>query len=548
MANRRDEEIAQQIILDFGSLMGARGIWEIHWQEIAMTIMPNAPRFFQAYAYEPQGYEKTEALLDSTGMLALNRFGAIMDSMLTPQGSKWHRIVPADEYLAKQREVRMWCDDVTERLFFYRGHPLSNFVAQNQQIYRGLAAFGTAGMFVDQLSQSPGIRYKNINLRELFFSENHQGIPDRVYRKFRLTARAAMTKQLSGEWENLSPAIVQAAKTGPEEFFDFIHAVIPNKEAEFENIDYSGMPYTSYYLSMTDNMILSKGGYISNPYIVTRYDQWPDESYGRSPAMDALPTIKTLNLATKLLLRQAEKASNPVLLTYDDSILSAGNLTPGAINVGGVNQDGKSLVQALPVGRIDVNRELIEDQRNTIRSIFMSDLFQLLIDSPRQTATEVVEKAREKGILLAPTMGKQETEYLGPLVAREIDCLVAQNLLPPPPAVVKEAGGIFDYKVSYESPLARLRKAEEVAATVRSMEFALNMVNITQDPTILDTYDVHKIVRDTSYNQGMPEKYFRSQGEVDEMRKERQQQAQVQQAIEALPGIAQMTKATSAAA
>ena len=60
---------------------------------------------------------------------------------------------------------------------------------------------------------------------------------------------------------------------------------------------------------------------------------------------------------------------------------------------------------------------------------------QILQDNPRMTATEVIERTREKGILLAPTVGRQQSEYLGPLVDREIDVLVEQGLLPPMPDV-----------------------------------------------------------------------------------------------------------------
>ena len=45
------------------------------------------------------------------------------------------------------------------------------------------------------------------------------------------------------------------------------------------------------------------------------------------------------------------------------------------------------------------------------------------------TATEVLERAREKGALLAPTMGRQQSEALGPMIEREIDILVECGLM-----------------------------------------------------------------------------------------------------------------------
>lgn len=40
-------------------------------------------------------------------------------------------------------------------------------------------------------------------------------------------------------------------------------------------------------------------------------------------------------------------------------------------------------------------------------------LFQILTETPQMTAAEVVERTNEKGILLAPTVGRQQSEYLG---------------------------------------------------------------------------------------------------------------------------------------
>jgi len=97
-------------------------------------------------------------------------------------------------------------------------------------------------------------------------------------------------------------------------------------------------------------------------------------------------------------------------------------------------------------------------------------LFQILTESPQMTATEVLERAREKGMLLAPTMGRQQSESLGPSIEREIDILDQQGLLPEMPDILKEVGS--DYKVEYDSPLSRAQKAEETAGVFRSLELA----------------------------------------------------------------------------
>ena len=43
----------------------------------------------------------------------------------------------------------------------------------------------------------------------------------------------------------------------------------------------------------------------------------------------------------------------------------------------------------------------------------------MLSENPNMTATQVIELVNEKGMLVAPTLGRQHTEYVGGIVERE---------------------------------------------------------------------------------------------------------------------------------
>jgi hypothetical protein len=75
------------------------------------------------------------------------------------------------------------------------------------------------------------------------------------------------------------------------------------------------------------------------------------------------------------------------------------------------------------------------------------------------TAAEALLRVQEKAALLAPTMGRQQSEFLGPMVERELDLRDQMGWLPPMPAVLKEAGGLIDF--DYSSPL-NLRRAAQL--------------------------------------------------------------------------------------
>jgi hypothetical protein len=53
--------------------------------------------------------------------------------------------------------------------------------------------------------------------------------------------------------------------------------------------------------------------------------------------------------------------------------------------------------------------------------VFLVSLFKVLSEHPNMTATQVIELVNEKGMLVAPTLGRQHTEYVGGMVERELD-------------------------------------------------------------------------------------------------------------------------------
>ena len=145
--------------------------------------------------------------------------------------------------------------------------------------------------------------------------------------------------------------------------------------------------------------------------------------------MIVLPDIKMLNEMSKTVIRAAHKTVDPPLLLHDDGVLGLSrggrpNLDPGALNVGGIDDQGRPKVLPLQTGaRPDLGLELMEQRRKVINDAFLVTLFQILVEGPAMTATEVLERAKEKGALLAPTMGRQQSEALGPMIERELDIL-----------------------------------------------------------------------------------------------------------------------------
>lgn len=534
-----EEEKAQQLIQDYNYLFGLRGNWNNHWTEIAQRIWPQHAYLFQNLSQlTQQGDKRNFEIYDSTGLLALQRFAAILDSLLTPRNQYWHQLVPDDPLLMRDKATRIWFEKANQVLFDQRYNPHTNFASQNQLQYKSLGAYGTGSMFIDDLAGYKGLRYKNIHLAETYLQENHQGIIDRACRAFILTARQALQK--FGK-DRVSQDIADSAATQPDRPYYFIHWVMPREDRDPFRKDFKGMEYASYYVAIQGNKILAEGGYRTFPYAISRYEQAPNEAYGRSPAMDVLPAIKTLNEEKKVMLKAGHRALDPVLLAHDDGIVDGFSLIPGDINPGGITKDGRMLVQALPVGNIPEGKELMEDERKLINDTFLVNLFQILIETPEMTATEVMERTREKGILLAPTIGRQQSEYLGPMIDRELDILSRQGLIPSQPRLLKSAKG--QYKVVYDSPISRAQKAERVSGAMRTLEAFSTYAQATGDPQVLDTINMNVAGPQIAEAYGVPASWMNTPEEVMAIREKRQQMMAQQTAIQAAPALAGLAKA-----
>ena len=518
---------ADEVIRRHERLKSERGIWDSHWQELAERIWPDRAQFTRK-SLTP-GEKKTEKIFDATAALALTRFAAAMESMLTPRTAKWHRLRVGDEALNESPAVQRYLDQVTNILFRVRYSPMSNFASQAHEAYMSIGAFGTGGLLIEDIL-GVGIRYKSIDLANLYVCENRHGVIDTVHREFEYTARQAMQHF---DPSRLPEKIRTAAENNPEQKFQFVHCVMPGDEAD------ERFPFASYYCCLEDRSCVEDGGYRTFPYALGRYITTPGETYGRSPAMLVLPEIKTLNEMQKTILRAGHLATRPPLLLQEDGALQAFDMRPDALNFGGLDDRGTPLVAPLKTDvRLDWGMDMIEARQRIINDAFLVTLFQILVDQPNMTATEAMLRAQEKGALLAPTMGRQQSELLGPQIERELDILARAGVLPEMPPELIEAGG--DVEVEYVSPLNRAQRAEDGVAILRTFEAVAPLAQV--DPSVMMAFDLAQAARELADINGVPAKILRSPDEINAMQQKQGQAAGMAQLLEAAPIAAQTAK------
>ncbi len=534
----REMQIVAGIKREFGQKIAERSTFAGHCEEVAQLILPTSRNTFNYQNYNTPGVKKTQQQVDSTGALALHRFCAIADSLVTPRNMHWHGL-QGDDYVMKDRLSRLWFENTTRTLFRQRYDANANFAAQNYNNWQSLGAFGNSTMYVDKFDNrwhggGRGLRYKSVPFGETYYGENHQGKVDRMIRCFRLTAYQAVQKW-GDEYlpENLRAPLQQDSQTT----FMFLHCVRPREEDyDPEALDERAMPFTSYYVSVEGNCLMApERGYREFPYAVSRYDQTPGEVYGRGPAMLVLPSLKTLNAQKIVFLKQGHRGADPVLLLADDGIVGM-DLRPGAMNKGGVTADSKLLVHALPTGDIQITIEMMQEERGIVDDVFLVSLFKVLSEHPNMTATQVIELVNEKGMLVAPTLGRQHTEYVGGMVPRELNLLSEMDMLERMPDRLEEAFGA--YEVTDTSPLSLAASAGEAAGFMRTVEQIRELVNITQDQSLLDPFDFDKATPEIARINKVRESWMASPEMIAGKRQARAKQQAEAQAIQAAPAQA----------
>ena len=529
---------AEDLMRRHGEMETERANWDNLWERIAEVIFPRA-QFFTSKTLT-QGDLRAERVFDNTPTLALDRFASAVGSMLVPETMQWHGLKVSDPALEEDEEVKEYLELAARFLFQARYAPRTNFSSQAHECWLSNGAFGTSAMFIDEQMGS-SLRYRALHLSEVYIGENHQGLIDRVHRgKFEL--KAYQVEQLANHPDEskrwVMPECVRKVMGGPNPkpnaSFEFIHCVYPNEEWNPRFADYRGMDFASTYVCVQDRCITNQSGYRTMPYAVGRYVTGPREIYGRSPAMTVFRDILMLNEMNKTVIRAGQQYVDPPWLLTDEGALSPFSMQSRALNYGYLSEDGKPLAQALrPEGEMAIGIDLIQDRRQAVNDAFLVTLFQILVENPDMTATQALLRAQEKGQLLGPTLGRQQSEFLSVIIERELDILSAAGVLPPPPEQLLEAqGGIA---IEFRSPLNRLMRADDAMGILKTYEALSPLATI--DPTVLDVLDIQKGARIIAEASGAPADTLRTADEIASIRAEQKQQADIKQLVEAAPQL-----------
>ena len=518
-------EKAKILLSRFDRLKSQRQNWESHWQEVADYMQPRKADVTKSRS---KGDKRTELIFDSSPLQSVELLSASLHGMLTNPSTPWFSLKFKNEDMEGEDEAKLWLESATEVM--YSAFNQSNFQQEIFELYHDLITFGTAAMFIEE-DDEDNLKFSTRHINEIYISENEKGRIDTVFRKFRISARAAIRK-----FGNVSNNIAVIAKKDPYEEVEILHAVYPRDDYNPKKQDTENMQFESIYLDADSGEELSVSGFREFPFVVPRYLKASHEIYGRSPAMTALPDVKMLNEMSKTIIKSAQKQVDPPLLVPDDGFLLPVRTVPGGLNF--YRAGTRDRIEPLNIGAnntLGLNME--EQRRNSIRNAFYVNQL-MMQDGPQMTATEVIQRNEEKMRLLGPVLGRLQSELLKPLIDRSFAILMRRNLFAQPPEFLSGQ----DIEIEYVSPLAKAQKSAELQSIMRGIEIMGQLSNVAP---VFDHLNMDKLVKHLMDIVGVPQKVLKSSSELQDEREQAQQQQAQQQQMNQMQQVAESAGAAA---
>jgi hypothetical protein len=517
---------AEMIIKRYERLKTNRTNWDQVWQEVLKYVVPR--KAWVTRKRETAGERTDSNLYDTTARRANQILAAGFQGNMTNPATKWFNLRLQDPDLNRLNEIKIWLADSENKVLDVLNS--SNFNEQIHETYVDIGSIGTSCLLEEE-DVKDIVRFTAVFIEEVVIDEDASGRVDTVYRKFKMSAKAAF--DLWGE--RAGPKTMELMKDDKwDEKVTFIHCVQPRDKRNPFSERSVDMPYESVHVELDSRTLVAEGGFLEFPYMVARFNKVAGDMYGYSPGVILLPDIKMVNAMAKTLIKAAQKIVDPPLTMPHDGFLLPLKTTPGGINYK-LSGSEKDRIEPLETkGNIPVGRDMLNDYRTAIHNGYFTDLFLLLADRKNMTATEVQERIAEKMVMLGPVIGRLQSEMLDPIITRTFGILLRRGILLPPPEVLQGR----EMVIEYVSPLALAQRREAVTSVSSLLQMTGGIAQFI--PEVIDKIDGDKVIDEAAEIFGVSPEIIRDANQVSaireqraELQKEAQQAEVVKEAIDA---------------
>ena len=444
--------ILQQFLKRQKRAQGVAYLWASLLEACYYYAVPQRNRFYKPK--QQQGEMKGTRIYDTTAVEACKTFVSKLHDAMTPPGVQWGYLQLDDNYtsadIEEVEEAQAALDDYMRKLFNYIH--ASNFDVAINECYFDLA-IGTSCLIVNQNNDEEPLRFTSVPMDILSIEE---GMTGRVETWFR-TWQDTKINEISQRWPKavITPLMQQELDTDPDAICKKI----------YEGVMY--MPQNGQkcycYMVTTEQHILFAENLESNPGIVWRFQKTNNETWGRGPVVDALPSIISLQEMARVELASANLNTFRPYMGFSDSVFNPHTfkLEPFTIiPIAPIGSGGQFPLQPLPESANPQFAQLtINDLRFQIKQLFYSDQLQSANAQSVQptTAYELAVNQQQLAQRIGPLFSRLQQEFLWPLIKRVAYILDKMGLLPSPMV----DGKLVQFK--YKSPLALAKGQQEIA-------------------------------------------------------------------------------------
>lgn len=523
-----------------GRLLGLRvnrySFWT-HWRELADYFLPRRYKWIITPNQMGRGSPINQHILDSTGVIAARNLASGLVSGKSSPTRPWFKLKIGRLDSTQTSPVSLWLAECERLLYLIFAE--SNFYNSIATFYYDLDIFGTGDMLIYEDYENV-VNCYNPCLGEYYIDIDGKYRPVIFYREFTMTVSAVVNEF---GIDNVSDSIKQLYNDpgGANLTRELIvaHAIEPNDDGRAQEFGFSDkFAFRECYWEWggstspqggtnSPGTFLRKKGYYENPNICARWDIVSNDAYGRSPAMDALPDQKQLQLESRRKAQAIDKMVNPPLVADVQLKNQPASLLPGGITyVSGYAASGKPGFASVYDTKFPVN-EITEDLnecRERLKKTFFNDVLQTASQYETRSNVTAIEwdlRKSESLIMLGPALERIDHEALKPIVERVFAVAARANIFPPPPPEI--AGQSMD--IEFVSMLSQAQQAAQSAGIERVFGVMGNLAAI--DPAVVDNVDIDYGLDKMSFLLNNDPKLIRSPEALAAIR-QRREQAQMQ--------------------
>lgn len=518
---------AENLLRIFEALRANRGTLEADLQDIVDLVRPAATQFNRT---SQEGEQRWQYKYDGTAIEALNEFASGMCSYLTNPTERWFELEFTDYDASWDDAALEWLQTVTDIIYEAYRYPISGFQSAVHEAFLDVGSLGTC-VVNQEISTNPfeHISFRLIQLAQCYIEENENGMVDSVYRVREYTTRN-LVKKFSRPGDFIHNSILSGKEHTKK--WPVLHCVFPRESYQEGGIAMRKR-IASIWVDMTHRVVIRESGFDHMPFHVGRWIRCGDEPYGRSPAHTCLPEIRMVNTMERTNIRAGQKMVDPPLMVPDDGFMLPLKTHPGALmfkTPGAENIEPLIGTTALPVVL-----EQTEQKREAIRRCFHIDWLKLGKEKQEMTAFETDDRRSEKLRMLAPMLGRLQSEFLGPMIEATYQLLLQMRRIPPAPSNIARRA----MRVSYVGGAAKAQMGMRASSTARFIEDLMPMAQLK--PEIFDVLDEEALASELAVSRGVSRKILRDPRQLAELRQQRQQAqlvAQAEPASKALKNVA----------